>query len=374
MEIRNAADMAGRAETIGQGCRLTQLHPAGPAAGALQVVDLLEIEPDGFTPVSAHAEEHVMYVIAGTCELTGAVGGGPTVLLRPDTVVHMGHREVHQLRNIGTDVARVLVTTPLLVRSERALGLPLSVEEAQTARPTVQAPERHEPEDARPTRLAEKPPTLAGRGAATEKGAQVEPATESAQVEAEEEPPAPDISGLVKRASEVAAVPRSERRKPAPTPEPVAAAAEEERPGEEDEEEAASTLMELQVVFDGGSRGNPGQGYGSYMVQSPNRKPVVRRVEFGDNYTNNQAEYDSLIACLEYIIERLEATNRSPEQVALDIKSDSDLVVNQLNGTYKVKEAGLKPRNAKALDLLDRFGAWIITWHPREESVRLLGH
>ena len=153
-------------------------------------------------------------------------------------------------------------------------------------------------------------------------------------------------------------------------------AAEPETPAEEEEEEeeAPSTLMELDVVFDGGSRGNPGQGYGSYMVQSPNRKPVVRRVEFGDNYTNNQAEYDSLIACLEYVIERLEATNRSPEQVALDIKTDSDLVVNQMNGTYKVKDAGLKTRNAKAQALLDRFGAWIIAWHPREESVRLLGH
>ena len=70
--------------------------------------------------------------------------------------------------------------------------------------------------------------------------------------------------------------------------------------------------MELNVVFDGGSRGNPGQGYGSYMVQSPGRKPVVKRAEFGPNYTNNQAEYESLLACLNYIVDRLTATNRTP--------------------------------------------------------------
>jgi ribonuclease HI len=365
MEIRNASDMAERAERFGQGCRLTQLHPVGHVGNALLVVDLLEIEPGGFTPLSAHSEEHLMFVVAGTGELSGAVGGGPTVMLRPDTVIHTGHREVHQLRNSGKEVLRVLVSTPLLVRSERALGLPSAAEHEESgvaggeARPAGAA------------RLAEERPKQDQAREAQDPASQAAPVAEAAAAD-EPEPPAPDISTLVKRASEVTASPRAERRKPTPMPEPEPEA--QEAPQEEEEEEGPSTLMELQVVFDGGSRGNPGQGYGSYMVQSPNRKPVIRRVEFGDNYTNNQAEYDSLIACLEYIIERLEATNRSPEQVALDIKTDSDLVVNQLTGSYKVKEAGLKPRNAKALDLLDRFGAWIITWHPREESVKLLGH
>ena len=111
-------------------------------------------------------------------------------------------------------------------------------------------------------------------------------------------------------------------------------------------------------MFDGGSRGNPGQGYGSYLVQSPGRKPVIKQVEFGGNYTNNQAEY-VLIACLQYIIERLTVTNRKPEQVALDIKSDSDLLVNQLQGTYKVKDAGLRQRHARAEELLAEAGVFL---------------
>jgi ribonuclease HI len=178
---------------------------------------------------------------------------------------------------------------------------------------------------------------------------------------------------MMKRGSEVAAAQRSDRKRSEPQPEPETNEAVADV-ADEDEGEEHPELMELSVVFDGGSRGNPGQGYGSYLVQSPGRKPVIKRVEFGDNYTNNQAEYDTLIACLQYIIERLTATNRTPGQVALDIKSDSDLLVNQLQGNYKVKDAGLRQRHTKALELLEEFGAWLMTWHPREESVRLLGH
>src|SRR5207237_10142147 len=167
--------------------------------------------------------------------------------------------------------------------------------------------------------------------------------------------PTVDISSLMKRGSDISAGAKPERRRPAPEPEPEPV----EEPQHIEEEAAQESLMELAIVFDGGSRGNPGQGYGSFMVQSPNRKPVIKRLEFGDNYTNNQAEYDSLIEALKYIIERLEATNRSPEQVQLDIKSDSDLVVNQLLGVYKVKDAGLRARHTQAMDLLERFAAWM---------------
>ena len=107
------------------------------------------------------------------------------------------------------------------------------------------------------------------------------------EVDAERVEPAPDISGLMKRGSEIAAGPRPEKQRPAPTTEPELP---EEQP--EEEEEPSSNLMELEVVFDGGSRGNPGEGYGSFLVRSPGgRKPVIRRLEFGGNYTNNQAEY-----------------------------------------------------------------------------------
>jgi ribonuclease HI len=151
-------------------------------------------------------------------------------------------------------------------------------------------------------------------------------------------------------------------------------AGQQEQAPDMEEEEGPGNMLELLVVFDGGSRGNPGQGYGSFLVQSPGRRPVIRRLEFGDNYTNNQAEYDTLIACLNYIIERLTATGRSPSQVLLDIRNDSELVVNQLLGTYKVKDASMKKRYQQAMELLEQFADWRIEWQPRDETVRLLGH
>src|SRR5207302_602340 len=94
MEIRNASDMMSRAQSVGQGCRVTQLYPDGPSSHAILAVDLWEIEPGGFTPTTAQAEEQVMFVISGSGELSGAVAGGPTVVVRKDSVAHIGHREV----------------------------------------------------------------------------------------------------------------------------------------------------------------------------------------------------------------------------------------------------------------------------------------
>jgi len=274
--------------------------------------------------------------------------------VRANSVVYLGPREAHSLKNTGSDKLRVLMSTPLLVRSQRALGLG-HAPAAQAQEPEAE-PRSSRAEDEQPMQQPE-PVSRLRELASAEQGA-----------------PTPDISTLMKRGSDITA-PRTDRKRQAPEPEPVVEHPEAQPDtidSEEDEEHRE--LMELNVVFDGGSRGNPGQGYGSYLVQSPGRKPVIKRVEFGDNYTNNQAEYDTLIACLEYIIERLTVTNRTPAQVALDIKSDSDLLVNQLQGNYKVKDAGLRQRHAMATELLEQFGAWLITWHSRDESVRLLGH
>ena len=127
------------------------------------------------------------------------------------------------------------------------------------------------------------------------------------------------------------------------------------------------------MVFHGATRGTPGQGYGAYSVQSPGRKAVVKRAEFGSNYTVAQAEYDTLLAGLQYIIERLTVTNRAPIQAALDIKTDSDALVNQLEGHFKVKNSGLKSRYTQAMELLEQFGAWQIEWQSTEETVKALG-
>jgi len=175
----------------------------------------------------------------------------------------------------------------------------------------------------------------------------------------------------MRRASELKDQPKSERRRPAPSPEEVPPVEEQPQPEEEAEEQ--SNLMELFVAFDGGIRGSTAQGHGRYLVQAPGRKAIVKSAEFDANFTPAQAQYEALIEGLRYIGARLEATGRTPQQVQLDIRSDNEGVVNGLLGTMKVKEPALKKRQEQALSLLATFADWRIEWHSPEESARLLG-
>ena len=129
------------------------------------------------------------------------------------------------------------------------------------------------------------------------------------------------------------------------------------------------------IVFDGGSKGNPGLGYGSYTinrVQDGARR--LERLRFGDGYTSNEAEYDTLIAALQDLIHRIEAGGREPGEFSLEVRGDSALVIKQLRGEWKAKEPRMKKRRDQCFRLLRRFGAVGLKTHPREQSVRILGH
>jgi ribonuclease HI len=129
------------------------------------------------------------------------------------------------------------------------------------------------------------------------------------------------------------------------------------------------------IVFDGGSRGNPGQGYGSYAltrVQDGARR--LERLEFGGGYTNNEAEYDTLIAALQDLVQRIEEAGRQPREFSLEIRGDSALVIHQIQGRWKAKEARMAERRDRARELLRRFGSADLKAQPRAESVRILGH
>jgi ribonuclease HI len=125
------------------------------------------------------------------------------------------------------------------------------------------------------------------------------------------------------------------------------------------------------VVFDGGSLGNPGQGYGSYEIAGPDGTIAARQVQFGNDMTNNQAEFRAVIAALEDLLERVggQADARS-----LAVRGDSQLVIRGLTGEWRVKHPGLQPLHQRATDLLRRFRSVDLAWHPRRESVRTFGH
>ena len=102
-----------------------------------------------------------------------------------------------------------------------------------------------------------------------------------------------------------------------------------------------SPAGEWTLRCDGGSRGNPGPGALGYALYDPTGAEVEGRGRFLGTVTNNVAEYRALIAGLEA------ATRHGVER--LRVCMDSELVVRQMTGEYRVKHAGLKPLHAEAV-------------------------
>ena len=372
MEIRDLASLAANAHDAGDGATVTPLYPGTSLAQGLVAVDLWEIAPGGSITSHAHVEEHVLFVLSGEGRLMGGGEGGVVASVREHMVIALAPHESHRLKNNGTTPLRLLVATPLLVRSERAYGVPGVRKAGAEAAPGVEAPREKESTISRiaerPTPLDDAPERVRAKPAATQVP-EIESAMPAPPGSAEEAPA--NVAGIMRRASELKDQPRPERRRPAPPPEEEPQADMQSQPEEEAEEQ--SNLMELFVAFDGDTRGTAAQGFGRYLVQAPGRKAIVKSAEFDNNYTPAQAQYEALIEGLRYIGSRLEATGRTPQQVQLDIRAANESVVNGLLGTMKVKEPALKKRQEQALSLLSNFADWRIEWHSPEESASLLG-
>ena len=112
---------------------------------------------------------------------------------------------------------------------------------------------------------------------------------------------------------------------------------------------------------DGGARGNPGPaGYGVVMQDEAGVK-VAALSEYLGYQTNNFAEYQGLIAALEYAI------RHTPK--ALKVISDSELLVRQIKGIYKVKNAALQDLHARAKELIAQL-EWFSIGHALREHNR----
>ena len=109
---------------------------------------------------------------------------------------------------------------------------------------------------------------------------------------------------------------------------------------------------------DGGARGNPGPaGYG-VVVQDESGRKVAALSEYLGHQTNNFAEYQGLIAALEYAIAH------GPK--ALKLISDSELLVRQIKGIYKVKNATLQDLHGRAKQLIAQLD-WFSIGHALRE-------
>ena len=103
--------------------------------------------------------------------------------------------------------------------------------------------------------------------------------------------------------------------------------------------------MEITVNTDGASRGNPGKSAIAYVIKGISDEVIEFAKVIGET-TNNQAEYQALIAALEKILEE----NVKNSNIVFNL--DSELVVKQIEGLYKVKNAQLKPVYDDATSLI----------------------
>lgn len=117
------------------------------------------------------------------------------------------------------------------------------------------------------------------------------------------------------------------------------------------------------VYCDGGSRGNPGPSGIGAIVLDPSTDPPETLATVSETIgiaTNNVAEYRALIAGLEA------ATLVS--RGAIEVRADSQLMIRQLEGAYRVKNPGLRPLWEQARQLLLLFESVTLTHVPREEN------
>src|ERR1700724_103647 len=104
--------------------------------------------------------------------------------------------------------------------------------------------------------------------------------------------------------------------------------------------EAKPAAAAYRANIDGGSRGNPGPAAYGVVIRDAKGDVVARLKKYIGRMTNNVAEYYGLIAALDYV--------QSHDVKALRIESDSELLVKQMRGQYKVRSPELQPLYERA--------------------------
>ena len=112
--------------------------------------------------------------------------------------------------------------------------------------------------------------------------------------------------------------------------------------------------------IDGASRGNPGPAAYAVILRGPDGTKIAEIAKCIGRKTNNIAEYYALVAALDY------AATHSID--ALRARSDSELLVRQMQGRYRVKNADLKPLHERARKLARGLDYFVIEHVPREEN------
>ncbi len=118
--------------------------------------------------------------------------------------------------------------------------------------------------------------------------------------------------------------------------------------------------MKLIINTDGLSKNNPGPAAIGAILKDTRGKVVATVSKAIGVATNNEAEYRAIVAALE------KALKLGAKQI--ELRSDSELVVNQLNGRYKIKSTALRPFYLEAAQLLGQFEKVAVVYVPREQN------
>ena len=116
----------------------------------------------------------------------------------------------------------------------------------------------------------------------------------------------------------------------------------------------------LRVNVDGGARGNPGPAAIAAVVQDADGEVLEERSETIGHATNNVAEYKALLLGID------RAVAFGAEEV--DLVGDSELIVRQVKGDYKVKDATLRELHGQVLTALKSFESWSIRHVRRDDN------
>jgi ribonuclease HI len=120
-------------------------------------------------------------------------------------------------------------------------------------------------------------------------------------------------------------------------------------------------MNKLLIYTDGGARRNPGPAAIGIVIYDEKHSQILKNIGIAiGETTNNQAEYKALITAL------YEAIKLGAEEVVCNL--DSELVVKQLQGKYKIKEEGLKPLASEVLRLTSKFTKIEFHHIPREKN------
>jgi len=118
--------------------------------------------------------------------------------------------------------------------------------------------------------------------------------------------------------------------------------------------------MHLIIKTDGGARGNPGPAGAGVIISQNNGQELFAGGFFLGNATNNVAEYMGIVHALE-LASQLGGTK-------LEIFCDSELVVKQINGQYRVKNANLRKYYQQVIKLIKKFSGFTISHIYRQDN------